>query len=369
MKMDGSENAKYLIHFQSIIKEPQDKQDRDLQIQAKKIQNLGTQKIEIQKRKLILDQTDTTSIKQKCIKKRNKIYENKKIRRPWSAQEDQQLQLAIQQHGSNWIQIAASLMNRNPSQCAQRWKRIKPSDLKKRKPFSIKEDQIILELVSKYTKNWGKIAQYLPEKTSKQIRERYINKLNPQIKFEPFTEEEDQIIINAYREIGSKWSKIQDLLIGRPENMIKNRFYSYLRQKFLKIKNPYYAIPQQIAMENKSQQSSNNEEQQLSEEKQQIETQFEIQNKENNNQRNKCNQNIQPQVTFSSNQYFQIPCPILYGNYSYPQFQYYQTPIALVYTPIQQDDLNVQNSLNTVFQQQIIFGQNVTNQLVFQSNS
>ena len=34
--------------------------------------------------------------------------------------------------------------------------------------------------------------------------------------------------------VGSKWSVIGEKLIGRPENMIKNRFYSFIKKKLEK---------------------------------------------------------------------------------------------------------------------------------------
>ncbi|CAD8115139.1 unnamed protein product [Paramecium sonneborni] len=375
MKMDGSDNAEYLNNQMIILQETTSKKERNLQRKAKKIHVLNTQKkTESLKRNLNLDSTDTTSIKQKVIKKRNKICENNKQRKSWSVKEDQQLKLALELYGTNWIQIATTMGNRNPSQCAQRWKRIKPQDQKKRKHFNIEEDQLILDLVKKYRRNWSKIAKFLPEKTSKQIRERFINKLNPQIIFKPFTDEEDQIIINAYKEIGSKWTKIQGLLVGRPENMIKNRFYSYLRQKFLNIQNPYYTIHQKKVIKNKNQQSQNNQLQDMTEEKQFIQSEFQ---KENQGTQNQCNNNneIQTQEAFQTNQHFQTPCQIFNGNFTYPQYQYYQTPVALFYTQQYGFPINIpllkQNQFNSsnIDYQQPIFGQNVTHQIVFLSNS
>ncbi|CAD8196571.1 unnamed protein product [Paramecium pentaurelia] len=364
--MEVSEDVQSLFSQESIDEHEIIRPNQSLQRKGRKIYLKNIQKQESQSNKLVLDVTDTISIKQKSIRKRNKIYENKKIRKPWSTQEDHQLEKSLKLYGPNWVQIAASMCNRNPSQCAQRWKRIKPQDLKKRKPFTKEEDQLILQLVSKYRRNWGKIAKFLPEKTSKQIRERFINKLNPQIKFEPFTEEEDHIILKAYQEIGSKWTKIQDLLIGRPENMIKNRFYSYLRQKYLKIKNPYYSIPQKIPINNKDQQSKIDQVQKQIEEKQFRDNQ---QNKENYNQINNDIQEMQSQLPIQINPYIQIPCPMLLGNFSYPQYQLYQTPVAVIYSPIQQGQLIQQNTSNTLFQQQIFMGQQVTNQLLFLSSS
>ncbi len=40
--------------------------------------------------------------------------------------------------------------------------------------------------------------------------------------------------MKGYYENGSKWSKIQQMIPGRPENMIKNRFYVNLHKRILK---------------------------------------------------------------------------------------------------------------------------------------
>jgi len=56
----------------------------------------------------------------------------------------------------------------------------------------------------------------LGTKTGKQIRERFINKLDPKIKREEWTDEEDRKIIMLYSSIGRKWSEISKHLTGRP---------------------------------------------------------------------------------------------------------------------------------------------------------
>ena len=43
-------------------------------------------------------------------------------------------------------------------------------------------------------------------KNGKQIRERFINKLDPKIKKEDWSEDEDRKILELYSKIGSKWS-------------------------------------------------------------------------------------------------------------------------------------------------------------------
>lgn len=72
----------------------------------------------------------------------------------------------------------------------------------------------------------------LGTKNGKQIRERFINKLDPKIKKEEWTEEEDRKILELYSNIGSKWSEISKHLPGRPENKIKNRFYSFIQKNY-----------------------------------------------------------------------------------------------------------------------------------------
>lgn len=41
-----------------------------------------------------------------------------------------------------------------------------------------------------------------------------------------WTEEEDEILINAQIQMGNKWSYISKLLPGRSENAVKNRYNS-----------------------------------------------------------------------------------------------------------------------------------------------
>lgn len=48
------------------------------------------------------------------------------------------------------------------------------------------------------------------------MRERFVNKLNPEINKEPFSSEEDLIIVEGFKSFGSKWCKISKLLKGRP---------------------------------------------------------------------------------------------------------------------------------------------------------
>ena len=121
--------------------------------------------------------------------------------------------------------------DRNENQCLHRYRRLSQMGFQK-KIWSTEEDQKILKLIKEVGKNWKLLSEVLGTKTGKQIRERYINKLDPKIKVDEWTDEEDKMILKYYSELGSRWSEISKRIPGRPENKIKNRFYSYIQKNY-----------------------------------------------------------------------------------------------------------------------------------------
>lgn len=65
--------------------------------------------------------------------------------------------------------------------------------------------------------------------TPKQIRERYLNYLRPNIDRSDFSIEEDFKICKFVIEMGKHWRKLEESLPGRPEGTIKSRFYAKLQ--------------------------------------------------------------------------------------------------------------------------------------------
>lgn len=161
-----------------------------------------------------------------------KIFISTKIHKSnhWLKEEDDLLLLLAQKYNEkSWIKVSLFFKNKNPAQCRARYKRIRPGIIKG--SWSKEEDNSILQLVNKLGKNWSLIAKLVPTRNGKQIRDRFINYLDPEINRKKFTEEEDQKIIKLYIEYGSKWSIISKHFKGRTGDMIKNRFYSCLRRK------------------------------------------------------------------------------------------------------------------------------------------
>lgn len=152
----------------------------------------------------------------------------------WTTYEDSKLlELSAKFNYKSWKLIAEQLPGRTHIQCSARYRRIKPGIIKGSWTFT--EDNSLLELVKVHGINWAAIAKYLPSRSSKQIRDRYLNILFPGANKEKFTEKEDNIILQQYKEIGGKWSIISNCLVNRSSESIKNRFYTSIRIKHLNI--------------------------------------------------------------------------------------------------------------------------------------
>lgn len=89
------------------------------------------------------------------------------------------------------------------------------------------EDNQIMELIQKHGKNWTLISRLVGgTRTGKQIRDRYLNKLNPSITKTEWTKEEDLRLLELFKVHGRKWTQIAKYLPGRTESNVKNRFLS-----------------------------------------------------------------------------------------------------------------------------------------------
>ena len=105
-----------------------------------------------------------------------------------------------------------------------------PNEFAARGSWTQQEDEQLINAVHQLgAKKWTDIAKFVPTRTSKQCRERWHHRLDPELKREPFEAWEDQVIIEKQAEIGNRWALIAHQLPGRSASAVKNRWYSGLR--------------------------------------------------------------------------------------------------------------------------------------------
>lgn len=150
----------------------------------------------------------------------------------WTEEEDRVLfSMAELNKRKSWKSISKMLNNKTPSQCFYRFHAKNSVIIKKN--WSKDEDRKINEFIKAYGRKWDELAKILGSRTPKQIKERFLNKLDENLVRSKFASEEDERIISLYLKYGSKWSFISRFFSGRTPDMIKSRFYSSLQKRIL----------------------------------------------------------------------------------------------------------------------------------------
>jgi len=87
-------------------------------------------------------------------------------------------------------------------------------------------------LINLFGKSWTFISKIIKNRTAKQIRLRYNNYINPNLKTLDFSKEEDIKIIRLYKVLSNQWTKYIQFLPGRSDKLIKRRYNKLLKNRF-----------------------------------------------------------------------------------------------------------------------------------------
>ncbi|KAL5518582.1 hypothetical protein ACEPAH_265 [Sanghuangporus vaninii] len=119
--------------------------------------------------------------------------------RPWTPYEDDLLKAAVAIYGDNtekWKAIAFLVPGRTNKACRKRWLHSLSPSVKK-SAWTSEEDQLLLSLFEKYPNKWSRIAREIPGRTDDACSKRYREALDPNLKKDEWTEDEERHLLDA----------------------------------------------------------------------------------------------------------------------------------------------------------------------------
>ncbi|XP_037952206.1 snRNA-activating protein complex subunit 4-like [Teleopsis dalmanni] len=153
-------------------------------------------------------------------------------RSKWSREENNRLITAAQKYNfQNWEAIGKEVGGRSDYQCYIQYRTNACYNLPNRfKKWDKNDDAKLIELVNKNTTNnvtdWTTVTSYFRFKPKGDVIARYTTRLKPNINHNPFSPEEDLLLIGLVKKYGEKFNAI-------PRQMFPDRTILQLRNRYL----------------------------------------------------------------------------------------------------------------------------------------
>mmetsp|Transcript_6633 Transcript_6633/g.24617 ORF Transcript_6633/g.24617 Transcript_6633/m.24617 type:complete len:437 (+) Transcript_6633:145-1455(+) len=155
----------------------------------------------------------------------------------WTVEEDALLASLQAKHGNKWSVVAALMVGRTGQQCAQRWRHKVNPDIKKEK-WTPDEDRRLGELYDQFGPKWADIARHMDGRTDQQCMGRWRRHLDPTVKKESWSPEEDKELQRLRLSLGSAWATISTHIVGRTAQQCRARWFQLKSHKTTTARNP-----------------------------------------------------------------------------------------------------------------------------------
>ena len=98
--------------------------------------------------------------------------------------------------------------------------------------FTEQDDNKLREIVRRLgVKSWRKVSEAMGNRNPRQCRERWTYYLDPKLNNQPFTEDEDRLLIDVVDRLGQHWRLVNSYFINRTDAMCKNRWFVLQRKE------------------------------------------------------------------------------------------------------------------------------------------
>jgi snRNA-activating protein complex subunit 4 len=159
---------------------------------------------------------------------------------PWSQEEDEKLQDLVEKYNNDWDKIADELAtNRIAYQCICRYQSFLNPKMKRKGLFSKAEQDFVNEVIANCRVGsyipWNQVSYFIEGRSLAQVKH-YWEKRNSLTKNRKWTELEDNVLIQAVEKFGlSNWVKVAYFLPGRTNRQCRERYIMRLGVKNRKV--------------------------------------------------------------------------------------------------------------------------------------